>query len=203
MFGQFALPNSPYPSPSLSTHPWQAGSLLQSTVSEQSDTPSQSLSRVSLQVSSPLGSVGAPGTQLSCTVPLTHWVAPIEAQTPIPQVVGVELNSSSILPSQSLSIPSQVASLVAGVPAVQLSWTLPLTQEVVPVAAHWPKPQVVGCETYPSSTWPLQSLSTPSQLRSFTAGVPAVQLSDSTPAVQEVVPVAWQAPTPQVVELVT
>ena len=73
-------------------------------------------------------------------------------------------------PSQSSSTPSQVASLSAGAPAVQLSWTEPPTQEVAPVDAQAPVPQEVGCETKSSSVKPSQSSSMPSQTVSATAG---------------------------------
>jgi hypothetical protein len=54
--------------------------------------------------------------------------------------------SSSASASQSSSFPSQVASFDAGVPGAQLSCTEPLTQLVLPVAAHAPTPQFVLCE---------------------------------------------------------
>jgi hypothetical protein len=50
---------------------------------------------------------------------------------------------SSMLPLQLSSLPSQAVSLAAGVPGAQLSWTVPLTQLVVPVRAQAPKPQIV------------------------------------------------------------
>jgi hypothetical protein len=82
---------------------------------------------------------------------------------------------------------------------VQLSSRTPLTQEVVPVAAQPPTPQVVGAETKSSSTWLSQSSSTLLQLASLAAGVPGVQLSTSEPLTQLVEPVEAQPPTPQVV----
>jgi hypothetical protein len=48
---------------------------------------------------------------------------------------------------QLSSTPSQVASLVAGVPATQLFRTTPATHEVVPVLAHAPMPQFVAVGT--------------------------------------------------------
>jgi hypothetical protein len=50
-----------------------------------------------------------------------------------------------LVPSQSSSTLLQVASLAAGVPGAQLLTTLPATQEVVPVAAQAPMPQLVDC----------------------------------------------------------
>jgi hypothetical protein len=82
---------------------------------------------------------------------------------------------------------------------VQLSSSSPLTQEVAPVAAQAPIPQAVGAETKSSSTWLLQSSSTPLQVVSSTAGVPGVQLSSTEPLTQLVDPVEEQPPTPQVV----
>jgi hypothetical protein len=52
---------------------------------------------------------------------------------------------SSVCPSQSLSSPSQTSAV--GVPGEQLSTTEPLTQEVEPVFAQTPVPQLVGVLT--------------------------------------------------------
>jgi hypothetical protein len=48
---------------------------------------------------------------------------------------------------QSWSTPSQLASLAAGVPGVQLLLGAPLTQVSWPVATHEPTPQVVVVAT--------------------------------------------------------
>ena len=74
-------------------------------------------------------------------------VEPVEAQAPVPQAVGTETYSSSVELSQSSSAPLQAESSAAGVPGAQLSTTAPLTQEVEPVDAQPPTPQVVGTET--------------------------------------------------------
>ena len=71
----------------------------------------------------------------------------MEAQAPVPQAVGTETYSSSVELSQSSSAPLQTESSPAGVPGEQLSTTAPLTQEVEPVDAQPPTPQVVGTET--------------------------------------------------------
>ena len=135
--------------------------------------------------------------QLSMTLPATQEVEPVEAQAPVPQVVGTEMYSSSVELSQSSSVPLQTESSAAGVPGVQLSTTAPLTQEVEPAEAQAPVPQVVGTETYSSSVELSQSSSAPLQAESSAAGVSGVQLSITLPATQDVEPVEAQAPTPQ------
>jgi hypothetical protein len=97
---------------------------------------------------------------------------------------------------------SQLTSLGAGVPGVQLLCTTPPLQLVLPVLAHAPTPQVVATETKPSSTAPLQLSSTPSQVESNGAGAPATQLFCTDPLTQLCVPERKQAPTPQVVAIV-
>src|SRR5262245_50198580 len=101
--------------------------------------------------------------------------------------------ASSTDPLQSLSTPSQTSA--PGAPATQLSTTCPPTQLVTPAAPQAPPPHDVGWDTYPSSTDPLQSLSTPSQTSAL--GVPGAQLSTTCPPTQLVTPAAPQAPTPQ------
>ena len=86
--------------------------------------------------------VGVPGEQESTTEPATHDVEPVAAQAPTPQTVAIEIKCSSVRPSQSLSIESQEVSLV-GLPGEQESCTEPLTQEVTPVSAQAPMPQLV------------------------------------------------------------
>jgi hypothetical protein len=142
---------------------------------------------------------GVPGVHEFWTVPPTQDVTPVEAHAPTPQLVGCETYPSSTWPLQLSSIPLQVVSEGAGVPGVQESWTVPDTHEVTPVAWHAPTPQLVGCETYPSSTWPLQLSSIPLQVVSDAAGVPGVHESWTVPDTHEVTPVAWHAPTPQLV----
>jgi hypothetical protein len=51
-----------------------------------------------------------------------------------------------LLPSQSSSIASQVASFAAGVPTVHESTMDPETQDVAPVAAQAPTPHIVAVE---------------------------------------------------------
>src|SRR5437773_470152 len=87
-----------------------------------------------------------PGVKLSTTVPFTQEVEPVEAHAPVPQAVGLATSSSSASPSQSSSMPLHYALLI-GLPGVQLSTTVPFTQEVEPVEAHAPVPQEVGLET--------------------------------------------------------
>jgi hypothetical protein len=90
---------------------------------------------------------GDPGLQVSTTVPVTQVVPPRDEQAPTPQLVGTATKSSSAAPSQSSSRPLQTASSPAGVPGVHESTTDPDTQEVDPLAAHAPTPQLVGVET--------------------------------------------------------
>jgi hypothetical protein len=65
----------------------------------------------------------------------------------VPQLVACEAYSSSLWPSQSSSKPSQVGSLLAGVPGTQLSCSTPPTQLVAPTEPQPPVPQLVACET--------------------------------------------------------
>jgi hypothetical protein len=83
----------------------------------------------------------------STTDPATHEVVPVDAQAPTPHELATETYSSSVAPSQSSSTPLQVASLAAGVPAVQESTTDPAMHAVVPVDAHAPTPHEVAVET--------------------------------------------------------
>jgi hypothetical protein len=62
---------------------------------------------------------------------------------------------------------------------------------------------VVAAETYSSSVAPSQSSSSPLQIESFAAGVPAVHESATEPLTQEVVPVDAHAPTPHEVAVET
>jgi rubredoxin len=149
------------------------------------------LSSIPLQISA----VGVPGVQLSPGTPFTQVVVPVEAQAPTPQAVACALMPSSTWPLQSSSIPLQVSAV--GVPGVQVSPGTPFTQVVVPVEAHVPTPQMVGCPVMPSSTTPLQSSSIPLQVSAV--GDPGVQLSPGTPFTQVVVPFEAHAPTPQMV----
>jgi len=98
-----------------------------------------------LQVES--SAAGVPGVQLSTTEPLTQEVEPVAVQAPVPQAVGRVTYSSSVELSQSSSWALQIESSAAGSPGVQLSTTAPLTQEVEPVEAQAPVPQLVGTET--------------------------------------------------------
>jgi len=158
--------------------------------------PLQSLSTPSHVASS---AAGVPAVQLSATLPLTQEVKPVEAQAPVPQVVGTEMYSSSVELSQSSSAPLQTESSAAGVPGAQLSTTEPLMQLVERVEAHAPTPHVVGVGMKSSSVVPSQSSSAPLQTESSPAGVPGAQLSTTAPLTQEVEPVDAQPPTPQVV----
>jgi hypothetical protein len=88
-----------------------------------------------------------PGVHVSPGVPATQVVIPVEVHDPTPHDVGVARKSSSAAPSQSSSKPLQTASSPAGVPGVHESTTDPDTQEVDPLAAHAPTPQLVGVET--------------------------------------------------------
>jgi len=81
--------------------------------------------------------------------------------------------------------------------------TIPLTHEVVPVAAHAPTPQNVDAEKKSSSTAPEQSSSNPLQVASSAAGVPAVHESAIDPLTHVVEPDDAHAPTPQDVEVET
>jgi hypothetical protein len=155
------------------------------------------LSSMPLQVVS--DGAGVPATHEFWTAPATHEVTPVEAQAPTPQLVGTGTYPSSTAPLQLSSIPLQVVSDGAGVPATQEFWTAPATHDVTPVEAQAPTPQLVGTGTYPSSTAPLQLSSIPLQVVSDGAGVPATQEFWTAPATQEVTPVEAQAPTPQAV----
>src|SRR5256885_1303849 len=82
---------------------------------------------VPLQLSSTASHVvslaaGAPGVQLSRTAPFAHVVVPVRAQAPSPHVVACDAYSSSIRPSQSSSMPSQVVEDSDGLHARHASW---------------------------------------------------------------------------------
>ncbi len=84
---------------------------------------------------------------MSTTWPLTQAFSPVEAQAPVPQVVGTGTYSSSVVPSQSSSMALQSESSAAGVPGAQVSTTWPSTQASSPVEAQAPAPQLVGTGT--------------------------------------------------------
>jgi hypothetical protein len=167
--------------------PHEVGSLTKDSSVE----PSQSLSVVSQSASMP---VGSPASHESDTTPFVHFVAPLPAQMPTPQVVGSLTNDSSVLESQSLSTKSQSASSPVMGPGLQVSVTWPLMQAMMPVDSQTPEPQVVPMPSPPksSSVCPSQSSSTPSQKGSPRPGVPGVQESPMTPAMQVVIPIAVQ-----------
>jgi hypothetical protein len=153
---------------------------------------------------------GDPAVQLSSMPPATHDVAPLAAHAPRPHVVGAETNASSVLPSQSSSVPLQLASSPLPVPDMQLSTSAPSTHAVAPLAEHAPTPQVVGAGTKSSSVWPSQSSSTPSQLPSLPPELPPeppapaeppspLQLSMTAPFMHEVMPVPPHDPPPHCV----
>src|SRR5687767_14810555 len=90
----------------------------------------------------------APATQLSSSTPPTQLEMPELAHAPMPQLVVTGWYSSSTVPSQSLSWPSQLVSTVSsGDPCTQLSSRTPFTQLELPELAHTPKPQLVGAPT--------------------------------------------------------
>src|SRR5206468_1967602 len=139
--------------------------------------PSQSLS-----TPSQISGAGAPAWHESTPVAQ----APAEAQAPTPQLVA----KVSTVPSQSLSRLSQISDEGA---TLRRHWTVPPWQVCVP-AEHTPccpVEQQAPPPGFPSSVWPLQSLSTPSQISG--AGVPGTQ--ESTPPAQA--PVEAHAPAPQ------
>jgi hypothetical protein len=146
---------------------------------------------------------GAPGVHVSPGTPPVQVVTPVEAHAPTPQLVATGVKSSSLVPSQSSSKPSQVVSLGAGAPGAHESPGVPATHVVIPVEAHAPTPQEVGVAPKSSSPAPSQSSSTPSQVASLGAGVPAAHVSPGTPPVQVVIPVEAQAPTPHEVGVAT
>ncbi len=88
------------------------------------------------------------------------------------------------MPLQSLSIPSPQISVCGGVSPVQVTSQVPFTQVWMPaVQAPTSVPQgreLPSVQLHPSSTTPLQSLSTPSQIS--VAGCGAVQLPHAPPA---------------------
>ncbi len=167
-------------------------------VKSSSASPSQSSSRPSQLASSAAGGVGA---QSSPSTPPTQVSEPAAAHSPTPQLVAWPVKSSSATPSQSSSIPSQVLSLLdSGFLGSQPVLTEPSTQASKPADSQAPTPHLVSSPAKPSSTCPLQSSSTPSQVKSSAAAGPAVQLLATTPASQDVEPLAAQAPTPQLVD---
>ena len=90
---------------------------------------------------------GVPGEQLSSTSPRPQLVLPVAPHAPTPQLVATDTKSSSMTPSQSSSVPSQLVSLGAGLPGAQLSVILPETHSVLPLALHAPTPQLVAVPT--------------------------------------------------------
>jgi len=64
-------------------------------------------------------------------------------------------------------------------------------------------PHELATETYSSSVAPSQSSSSPLQIESSAAGVPAVHQSTTDPLTQEVAPVEAQPPTPHEVAVET
>ena len=131
-----------------------------------SATPSQSSSRPSQMASS---AAGVPGVQVISIAPPTHDSTPEAVQAPVPQVALAPTKSSSKKPSQSSSMPSQVASFGAPTPV-----QTPATQ-VSTVVQATPSSQGVwsateGCEQAPapSQTSSLQEL--PSSVHAVPAG---------------------------------
>src|SRR3712207_2842162 len=81
-------------------------------------------------------------------MPATQLDMPVALHAPTPHVVGAGTKLSSTTPSQSSSRPSQSLSLPVGAPGAQLSTTLPLTQERMPVRPHTPLPHMVATGVY-------------------------------------------------------
>ena len=71
---------------------------------------------------------GVPATQLFTTLPLTQLLVPVLPHAPTPQLVAVTTYPSSLVPLQLSSMLLQLVSVAAGVPAVQLFCSTPLTQ---------------------------------------------------------------------------
>ena len=111
-----------------------------------------------------LAAAGTGEMHVSITVPATHWVSPDATQVPVEHEVGVLTKSSSTSPSQSSSIPSQVASSVnprgtthdTFLPVYTCCGELPIPHPPTP---HVPVPGMKS-----SSIWPSQSSSSPLQL---------------------------------------
>src|SRR5437867_2096782 len=124
--------------------------------------PSSTVPLQSLSTPSHVSAVGVPAAQLSTTTPLTHVRDPADAQAPTPHVVAPSAIPSSTVPLQPPPRSSHLSAV--GVPAAQLSTSPPLTHVRDPADAQAPTPHVVATGAIPSSTVPLQSLSTPSHV---------------------------------------
>jgi hypothetical protein len=133
------------------------------------------------------------------TCPCTQFVVPEAAHAPAPQLIVSGAKFSSVLLSQSSSMPLHVASVSAGVPALHESTTTPAKQLVVPVLAQAPVPHAVARPAKSSSKRPSQSSSMPLQVSSCKAGCPAEHESTIAPSTQCVSPPDLHAPTPHVV----
>ena len=164
--------------------------------------PSQSLSRLS-QTSSAGTPASAPQTVGPAGSPLLQTRTPVRRHIPRPstQMSALSVHSSSVRPSQSLSMPSQTSAPPS--PAVALHTAGPegsaLSQTMVPEAEHAP---ALTWQTLPligqsSSVDPSQSLSTPSQISSrgsVGSASQVVRLGSSTSQIRT--PATRQAPTP-------
>jgi hypothetical protein len=125
------------------------------------------------------------GMQLLTRLPFTHAMVPVAAQAPVEQPTFMTGNSSSTMPSQSSSIPSQVTSEAAdGGSGTQLSTGLPVVHRSAPWLRHAPWPHVVVMPN-PSSAAPSQLSSTPSQVASALFRGGAAWHAVSTPATHE------------------
>src|SRR5256885_2361163 len=122
-----------------------------------------------------------PGVHELTTCPCTQPVVPEAAQAPAPQLIVSGAKFSSVLLSQSSSMPLQVASVNAGVPALHESTTMPAKQLVLPVLAQAPVPHAVARPTKSSSKRPSQSSSTPLHVSSCKAGWPTEHESTTAP----------------------
>ncbi len=133
-----------------------------------STSPSQSLSSPSQLTSSPASYVG-----MSARSGAVHPSAPSQtctwpAHTPLLSVNFGATRSSSTWPSQSLSSPSQAFS-TSWKPSIFVMFGCihPLApRHTCTAPAHTPRLLAAGGATSSSSTWPSQSLSSPSQLSS-------------------------------------
>src|SRR5581483_3826880 len=128
---------------------------------------------------------------LQTSWPLSQLVVPA-AHAPLPpvaQATPLPGSPSSTWPSQSSSIPLHTSG--PGGRGSQV-WSSPSTQFGV-VTWHSPRPQVVVPR--PSSTRPLQSLSSPSQASAV--GVTSPRQLPQRPWAQVWTP-AWQTPMPSV-----
>ncbi len=92
------------PIPQFVSSPYQDSSVPSSASEE-----SQSLSRPSHN-----SAAGVPGVQVSTSVPSMHSIIPAATHSPTSQLVGVSTYSSSVIPSQSSSMPLQAESSAMG-----------------------------------------------------------------------------------------